>query len=293
MREWGMSQRRSAYLAWIAVCIFWGTTYLAIRIALESIPPLLMTSSRWMAAGALILAALKIRGERIPPSSAWPQLTLLGVLFMGFGNGGVVWAEQFIPSGLAAVLVAAIPFWMVAVERFMSNPEPIGSRRLIGLCVGFGGIVLLVWPEIQAGNGASFLLGVLATQLACLGWAIGSSYAKRRHAAENVFAASGLQMLLGGTVIMAAGTLAGEWSAFSVTPRTLSAVVYLVFFGSIVGFLAYAYALKHLPVTTVSLYAYVNPVIAVLLGTLVLGEPLSPRLAVAAAIVLTGMGLVR
>lgn len=293
VREWGMSQRRSAYLAWIAVCLFWGTTYLAIRVALESIPPMLMTATRWMAAGAIILSALKIAGEKIPPPSAWPQLTVLGVLFMGFGNGGVVWAEQYIPSGLAAVLVAAIPFWMVGVERFMPNPEPLATRRLIGLAVGFAGIVLLVWPEIKPGTGASFLLGVAATQLACLGWAIGSSYAKRRHSAENVFAASGLQMLLGGAVVMAVGTAFGEWSSFSLTPRTASAIVYLLVFGSIVGFLAYAYALKHLPVSIVSLYAYVNPVIAVLLGTLVLGEPLSPRLAVAGTIVLIGMGLVR
>lgn len=288
-----MSSRRSAYLAWIAVCFLWGTTYLAIRIALESIPPLLMTATRWMAAGAIILAALRVAGERIPPPSAWPQLTLLGVLFMGFGNGGVVWAEQFIPSGLAAVLVAAIPFWMVAVERFMPNPEQLSPRRLAGLAIGFAGIVLLVWPELKPGTGTAFLLGVGATQLACVGWAIGSSYAKRRHAAENVFAASGLQMLLGGAVIMAAGTLAGEWDAFALTPRTTSALLYLLVFGSIVGFLAYAYALKHLPVSTVSLYAYVNPVIAVLLGTLVLGEPLSPRLAIAGTMVLIGMGLVR
>ncbi len=283
----------SAYVAWIAVCLIWGTTYLAIRIALESIPPLLMTSLRWMVAGSLILGVLKLRGETLPSRSSWPQLAILGVLLMGFGNGGVVWAEQYIPSGLASVLVAAVPFWMVGVERFMSDPEPLSARRMIGLLVGFAGIVLLVWPELKPGVGPSFLLGVGATQLACLGWAIGSSYSRRRPAQENVLAAAGLQMLLGGACVLVVATLAGEWSALAFTPRSTSAVVYLVLVGSIIGFSAYAYALKYLPVATVSLYAYINPVIAVLLGTAVLDEPLSPRLAVAGAIVLAGMGMVR
>lgn len=287
------SSKRSAYLAWVAVCLLWGTTYLAIRIALESIPPLLMTGLRWLGAGVLIVSTLKLRGIELPSMKAWPQLAILGVLFMGFGNGGVVWAEQYIPSGLAAVLVAAIPFYMVGVERFMPDGEPLSTRQVVGLVIGFAGIVLLVWPELEAGSGRSFLLGVGATQLACLGWAIGSSYSRRRHAAENVFAASGLQMVLGGLIITMLGTLAGEWSAMAFTPRTLAAIVYLLFFGSIAGFLAYAYALKHLPVATVSLYAYINPIIAVVLGTLVLGEPLSPRLAVAGAIVFAGSMLVK
>ena len=284
---------RTAYLAWIAVCLFWGTTYLAIRIALESVPPLLMTGLRWLLAGALITMTLRLRGERLPGPTAWPQLAVLGVLFMGFGNGFVVWAEQYIPSGLAAVLVAAIPFWMVGVERFMGDSEPITRTKMAGLLIGFGGIVLLVWPELTPGAGRYFLLGVGATQLACFGWAIGSSYAKRRHAHENVIAAAGLQMVFAGLIIVALGTLAGEWSTLTFTPRTLGAVLYLVVFGSIVGFLAYVYALKHLPVATVSLYAYINPIIAVLLGTLVLGEPLSPRLAVAGAIVFAGSVLVK
>lgn len=287
------SPKTAAYLAWVAVCLLWGTTYLAIRIALESVPPMLMTGLRWTLAGVLMVSFLKLRGERLPRVQAWPQLLLLGILFMGFGNGGVVWAEQYIPSGLAAVLVAAIPFYMVGVERFMPDGEPLSRRQIVGLIVGFAGIVLLVWPEIKPGAGRSFLLGVGATQLACLGWAIGSSYSRRRHASENVFAASGLQMLLGGAFIIVVGTAVGEWPALSFTPRTLTAVVYLLIFGSIAGFSAYAYALKHLPVATVSLYAYINPIIAVILGTVFLGEPLSPRLAVAGAIVLAGSLMVK
>jgi drug/metabolite transporter (DMT)-like permease len=286
---------RSAYGAWIAVCILWGTTYLAIAVAIDTIPPLLMTASRWVLGGALLTMFLWWRGEKIPRLSAWPALTVLGVLFMGFGNGGVVLAEQNIPSGLASVLVAAIPFWVVAVERFMPNPQPLTPLRIGGLIVGFSGIVLLLWPDLRFSEGSAFTTGVLWTQIACFGWAIGTSYSKRRHADENVMAAAGLQMLLGGLVILAVALLRGEWNSGFMSPSTasLSAVAYLVVAGSLIGFPAYVYAVKHLPVSTVSTYAYVNPVIAVLLGWLLRDEPFTPRIVIAGAIVLAGMAMVR
>jgi drug/metabolite transporter (DMT)-like permease len=140
-----------AYVAWITVCLVWGTTYLAIRIALETIPPFLMTSFRWLLAGSLLTIALAFRGERLPRARDWPSLGLLGILLLGIGNGGVVWAEQTVPSGMAALLVAAVPFWMVGVERLRVDGEPMTRRRFIGLLVGFAGIVLLVWPEVRMG----------------------------------------------------------------------------------------------------------------------------------------------
>ena len=287
------SPPHSAYLAWLAVCLLWGTTYLAIRVALETVPPFLMAAVRWLAAGLILVLLLRLRGERMPGPAHWPALTILGILLVGFGNGCVVWAEQTVPSGLAAVLVAAAPFWMVGIERLMGAEDDLSARRITGLVVGFLGIVLLVWPEIESGGGRSFLYGVAATQLACLGWAIGSAYARRRHAGENVLAAAALQMVFGGLFMLLASLAAREWSVAAFNPRTTAAVAYLIVFGSILGFSAYAYALKHLPVTTVSLYAYVNPVIAVVLGTLVLGEALSPRLTVSAGVVLVGMLMVR
>ena len=172
---------RRAYLAWIVVCLIWGTTYLGIRIALETIPPLLMAAMRWIVAGGLLIVVLRLRGERMPAPTEWPALTLLGVLLIGFGNGGVVWAEQTVPSGLTAVLVATSPFWMVGIERSWPAANDSRCAAALGLIVGFGGIVLLVWPEIRLGEGGrAFLGGVIAAQLACLGWAIGSSYARQR-----------------------------------------------------------------------------------------------------------------
>jgi drug/metabolite transporter (DMT)-like permease len=281
------------YVALGVVCLVWGTTYLGIRVALQTIPPMLMGGFRWTIAGAIILAALALRGEHLPSRQAWPSLALIGILLIGFGNGAVVWAEQTIPSGLTAVLVAAVPFWMVGIERVMPDPDRLPLRRVAGLIVGFTGIILLVWPELQPGAGRSFLLGVAATQLACLGWAIGSGYSRRRRPDENVLAAAALQMLFGGFCLLIVGVAGGELRRLTFNQVSLGALTYLTVVGSVAGFSAYAYALKHLPVATVSLYAYVNPVIAVLLGTAILGEPLSSRLAVASGVVLVGMALVQ
>ncbi|OFW28412.1 MAG: hypothetical protein A3G76_08335, partial [Acidobacteria bacterium RIFCSPLOWO2_12_FULL_65_11] len=283
-----------AYAAWIAVCLIWGTTYLGIRIALDGIPPFLMAGFRWIVGGAVLISILKARGETIPARTSWPALATLGVLLIGFGNGGVVWAEQTVPSGLTAVLVAMSPFWLVGLDALVGGSEKLTARRMIGLAVGFAGVAVLVWPEMRAGErGPGFVGGVLATQFACLGWATGSTYARRRSFEENVLAAAALEMLLAGVVMLGIGLVANEWARLQVTPASAGALAYLTVVGSIGAFPAYAYALKHLPVATVSLYAYINPVIAVILGTLILKEPFSWRLAAAAAIVLTGMGLVR
>jgi len=257
-----------------------------------------MAAMRWIVAGAALSVALAVRGERLPHRREWPAITLLGVLLLGFGNGAVVWAEQTVPSGLTAVLVAMSPFWMVGVDTLMAGGEPLTVRRIVGLLIGFGGIVLLVWPELRAGGaGHAFLSGVIATQIACAGWAVGSSYARQRgrgHAREeNVLATAALEMLFGGGVLLAAAFALGETSRVVFAPRSTSALVYLIVVGAIGGFSAYTYALKHLPVATVSLYAYVNPIIAVILGSLVLQEPFTARIAIAAAIVLAGSALVK
>ena len=279
----------------MAVCLIWGTTYLGIRISLETIPPLLMAAMRWIAAGGLLIAVLALRGERMPARPEWPALAMLGILLLGFGNGAVVWAEQTVPSGLTAVLVATAPFWMVGIDALMADGEAITLRRLLGLTVGFAGIVMLVWPEIRF-DGGGFLAGVIATQIACVGWALGSSYARRRgrgHASgENVLVTAAFEMLFGGIALLIVSLALHETARLTFTPRTASALLYLIFVGAIAGFSAYAYALKHLSVATVSLYAYVNPMIAVVLGTLVLQEPFSVRMLLAALVVLFGSALV-
>lgn len=286
-----------AYLAWVFVCIVWGTTYLAIRICLETVPPLLMGGLRYTAAGLLMIAWMLVRGESLPRVRAWPSLAVLGALMLGCGNGGVVWAELTVASGLTAVLVAMSPFWMVGFDAVTPPREPLSRRRALGLIVGFSGIVLLVWPELNVKGESGFLEGVLASQIACIGWAVGSMYSRRRGHGEakdeSVLATAAYQMLFGGICLLLAGFAIGEGSRLAFTPRTGLALGYLIVFGAVAGFTAYAYALKHLPVATVSLYAYVNPLIAVALGTLILKEPLNPRLAIVATVVLVGIGLVK
>ncbi len=291
-----MTPPRRAYLAFLAICVVWSTTYLAIRIALETVPPFAIGGLRWTTGGAVLILVLRARGERTPPVRAWGLLAAYGALLIVIANGGVMIAEQTVPSGLAAVLAAASPFWMVGIDAAMPRGERLTGRRVAGLLVGFSGVALLVWPEIARG-GRGFPTGLLATQIACAGWATGSMLSRRRgHDTapdENVLMTAAFEMLFGGLLFAALGLVTGQWHALRLTPRTLGAVAYLAAAGSILGFSAYAYALKHLPVSTVSLYAYVNPVLAMILGSLILGEPFTPRIAVAAAVVLTGMAIVR
>lgn len=288
-------ESKLGYLAWGAVCLIWGTTYLGIRICLESIPPALMGGLRWTLAGVLLIAYLIARGEQLPPPSRWGSIALLGFLLLGLGNGGVVFAEQWISSGLAAVLVATSPFWMAGVEAALADGERLTRQTVFGLVVGFSGILVLVWPDLAFSGGANgtFLTGVIAVQIASFGWALGSSYSKRHARNDHILATTALQMLAGGVILTAAGTVRGEWSSLFFTTRTTTALLYLSTVGAIGGFVAYSYALRHLPVSFVSLYAYINPVIAVALGIVVLGEPFNLRMATAAALVLAGVAVVR
>jgi drug/metabolite transporter (DMT)-like permease len=288
------AQRRLAYFAWIAVCLLWGTTYLGIKISLESMPPALMGGLRWTIAGTLLTLYLVGRGEKLPPPSRWGSIVLIGFLLIGLGNGGVVFAEQWVPSGLAAVLVASSPFWMAAIESRFRDGDRLTRAGIAGLLIGFGGIVILVWPDLAGGAGSSsFVGGVVALQIACFGWALGSSYSRRQGRSDSILGTTAFQMLAGGLIMVAAGTLRGEWQQLFFTTRTTTALVYLSTLGSIGGFVAYTYALRYLPISLVSLYAYINPIIAVALGVLLLGEPFNLRMAMAAALVFTGVAVVR
>jgi drug/metabolite transporter (DMT)-like permease len=288
-------ERRLAWFAWIAVCLIWGTTYFGIRVSLETMPPMVMGGLRWVFAGGVLGAYMLTRGEKLPRGRELRSAMLLGFLMLVLGNGGVVWAEMYVPSGLAAVVIASSPFWMAGVEAFQPDGERMTWNTALGLLVGFSGIVLLIWPELMhdRSGGSGFLAGMVALQIACLGWSLGSSYSKRHGRQENVFSATAAQMLAGGVMMLAIGTVRGEWSALSFSTRSASAFLYLSTIGAIGGFVAYTYALRHLPVSLVSLYAYINPIIAVALGVALLGEPFTSRMAVAAALVFGGVAIIR
>jgi drug/metabolite transporter (DMT)-like permease len=287
--------KRAAYFAWLTVCVVWGTTYLGIRIALETIPPALVGGIRYTIAGAVLAAVMLARGERLPARMHWRGLALLGFLMVVLGNGGVIWAEQWVPSGIAAVIVASTPFWSNGIESILPGGDRLTLRTVAGLVLGFGGILLLVWPDLTAGGagGQRFLFGVLAIQIASIGWSIGSIYSRRHAREENALSASAVQMLLGGVMMLIIATARSEWSSLTFTSRSASAEVYLIVAGSLAGYSAYVYALKYLPMATVSLYAYVNPVLAVLVGTMFADEPFGWRGVTASALVFAGVAVVR
>jgi drug/metabolite transporter (DMT)-like permease len=281
-------------VALLIVYVVWGSTYLGIAIMIETLPPLLAAGVRYAAAGLLMLGALvayaRVRRSAEPierPTRAhWRSAFIVGTLLLLGGNGGVVLAELYIPSGIAAVLIAAMPIWLSLFDAILTRRRP--SRLLIGgLIAGIVGVAILLAPieELDAINP----LGVGLCVLAEISWAAGSIYARRAPLPRSALLGTGLEMLAGGIVLFAAGTLLGEIGrthveAFSL--NSLLALAYLIVFGSIVAFSAYTWLLANVPVSTVGTYAYVNPIIAVALGAIILSEPITPRTLIASAIII-------
>ena len=287
--------RALAYAAFLTVCIVWGTTYLAIRIAVRTIPPMLLTGARFTVAGIILLLIAVLRGEAVPRTRrVLGELLLVALLMVGIGNLAVVWAEQWVPSGIAALLVATAPFWAVVMERTQKDGERINRRRGIGMLIGFVGVALLVTP---GGAGAAFdvhlIAGAIGLQFASMAWQYGTVRAKYNLTDVPSLMSSAFQMLIGGVVVGMIGFAIGEWPRLRFSREGLGALAYLSFFGSVLAYTAYVYALKNLRVTTLTLYAYINPIVAVILGWLILSEQLTPLSIVAMLIILAGVAIVQ
>ena len=288
-------ERGLALTAFAIVCMVWGTTYLAIRVAVETIPPLLLTAMRFIVAGLVMLGIARARGEAIPTKqSTLVNLALVGFLMVGIGNLAVVWAEQWVPSGLAALFVATAPFWMALLELFRSGGERVDARGAIGLMIGFAGVAMLVTPKGAGGAyDVHFVIGALVMQLGSLAWQLGSLRSKYSLKNVPLLASASLQMLFGGIMVGIVGFLIGEPARLRFTPRTFLALAYLTIFGSIIAYSAYVYALAHMRTSQSSLYAYVNPVVAVILGWLILHESLTWVSVLAMCVILMGVALVQ
>ena len=280
--------------ALLIVYVVWGSTYLGIAIMIETLPPLLAAGVRYATAGLLMLGALvayaRLRRSAEPverPTRAhWRSAFIIGTLLLLGGNGGVVLAELYIPSGIAAVLIAAMPIWLSLFDAILTRRPP--SRLVIGgLIAGITGVAVLLAPleELDAINP----IGVGLCLLAEISWAAGSIYARRAPLPRSALLGTGLEMLAGGLVMVLAGSLLGEIGrtnvdAFSL--RSLLALAYLIVFGSIVAFTAYTWLLANVPVSTVGTYAYVNPIVAVALGAIILSEPITPRTIIASVLII-------
>ncbi|MFZ2491095.1 MAG: EamA family transporter [Thermoanaerobaculia bacterium] len=284
-----------AWAAFFIVCTVWGTTYLAIAIAIETIPPLMLTSIRFLVAGVLMLGFAALRREAIPRDpKTLGSLALIGFLMVGVGNLAVVWAEQWVPSGLAALFVATAPFWMAVIESVRPHGERVNARTVVGMLAGFVGVGLLVTPGGTGGEwNAMFVIGAIAMQVGCVAWQLGSVHGKYNIRHVPLMTSAALQMLFGGLIVGAVGIALGEHAKLAFTPRTFGALVYLTIFGSIIAYSAYVYVLAHMKTTHSSLYAYVNPVVAMILGWLILDEPLTVLSWIAMGVILGGVALVQ
>jgi drug/metabolite transporter (DMT)-like permease len=290
---------RSRVLSWIAlgvVYLVWGSTYLAIRVGVGHLPPLLFAGTRYIIAGALLYpialrAATSSRrpaqDRAKPGAKAWFAGAVIGVLLLFAGNGGVTIGETTLPSGFAAVLVATVPLWML-VFAWPVQHQRVTVRSAAGLAVGLGGVIILVGEGTASGR----ISGVIIVLAAAAAWGFGSALSHRLAVPSHAMLAAAIEMLAGGVVLLAVGAGSGEFSRIqwsSVPATSWIALAYLIGPGSILAFTAYGYALSHLPVTTVSTYAYVNPVVAVLAGIMFLGEQFTWREGLGAALVLASV----
>ena len=283
--------------AFAAVYIIWGSTYLAIRFAVATIPPFLMAGFRFVIAGLILLLWARLRGDTRPTRLDWKTGLISGALLLLGGNGVVGWAEQRVTSGMAALLVAIVPLWMVLLDWWRPGGRKPANLVFVGLAVGLGGLVLLVGvDELRGVSNASISTGgALALIAASFSWAAGSLYIKHAPASSSGLNGAATQMMAGGATLLAVAFATREFSALNlahVTRESWLGFLYLVTFGSLIGFTAYFYLLAHTTAAKASTYAYVNPVVAVFLGWLIAHEPVTARTVLAAAVILAGVAII-
>lgn len=293
--------RLALLLAFGAVYFVWGSTYLAMRVGVQTIPPFMLGAARFFLAGLLLWGYAAVKGITHHAKGHWGPSAIAGALLLVGGNGGVVWSVQYISSGLAALVVGAVPLWIVAIEWAQGVRKPT-PQVVLGLVAGLTGMAVLLLPDVMtslrrtgAGSGAHHAIGIAVVLLASLSWSFGSLKARQIRIPSAPSLAPAMQTLVGGSLLLVLSALSGEWHRFSfaeVSAPGFASVAYLVVFGSLIAYSAYIWLLQVVAPARVSTYAFVNPVVAVLLGCLVLDEPLNARMLVAAAIVIAGVALI-
>jgi len=288
-----LTENAKAIFAWINVCVIWGTTYLVIRIGVGHMPPMLFAGIRWVIAGVAFMTVLKWRGTSLPKANEMVHLAVVGLALIGFGNGLVVFAEQWIHSGLAALLITTVPFFMVGMESLLPKGPKLNATILTGLIMGLAGVCLIFGKDIKYLADPDNLIGVLALLGAVIFWSIGSLYSKYVKVDVHPLMGASVQMLMAGIVLSAVGISIGELPRLRFEINGLLALAYLVVVGSFIGYTSYIYAIAKLPLSLISTYAYINPVIALFLGWIVLDEKLDFQTAIAAAVIIAGVFIVK
>lgn len=295
-----MSQRGRVIAAMLTLYVVWGTTYLGIKVGLDAaLPPALFAGLRLLPAAAIMFVLARARGARLTvPASELRVVSIVGILLLVGGQYGTFLAEQFVPSGLSALVVALLPLWIALAESAFPDMHRPSKKGWLGLAIGFSGLGILLAPRlVSMRTGATELLGIALQVLATWLWASGSIYSKRHPVKSDALLVTAYEMLIAGVATVLIGTVLGEWSVLELTPKGLGALAYLVVFGSCVAFTAFVYALAHLPASKVMTYAYVNPVIAVFVGWaagqvgLVPREPISLPTMVGMMVIVAGVAL--
>lgn len=291
-------QKPSSSAVWInltAVYVVWGSTYLAIRFALETMPPFLLAGVRFVISGAILYAWRRYCGDKKPAKSEWRSAVTIGFLLLVGGNGGVVWAQQWVASGLAALLVSTVPLWMVVIDFLRPGGWRPDWKAVTGVTAGFCGIAVLMGPKHLLGNEVNAdPVGIAVLILASLFWSIGSLYSRNARLPSSPLLGASMEMLSGGAGLLILATVSGEWGELKpsiISAQSLWALAYLIVFGSWVGFSAYTWLLRVAPTPLVSTYAYVNPLVALLLGHFLAEEQITPRVLTATAIIVGSVAL--
>ena len=286
-------RRLALLLAFFAIYVVWGSTYLAIRYAVETIPPLVVAGVRHSVAGMALLAWTYARGYR-PTLREWRASLVLGILYFAIGHGSLHWAETVVPSGLASLLVASEPIWIALMAAVVSHGERLTGKTMLGLLLGIAGVALLMRDESASGNRA-VLVGSIAILIGTLSWSVGVFYSRSASLPRNAIARAGMPEIAGAVALLLAAAFSGEFSRLhiaTVTPRSAWALLYLITFGSIVAFTAYTWLLDHCSPTLVSTHTYANPIIAVLLGWMWAGEVINIRVLEAGLLTLFAVFLI-
>jgi len=281
------------WMAMLAVYLAWGSTYLAIRFAVESMPPFLMAGTRYLPAGSVFYGLSRLRREPTASRVEWRSAAIVGLLLLLGGNGGVTWAEQRIPSGIAALVIGSTPIWITLLDALNPRGRKPGWQVVLGVLFGFGGVILLIDPaSLVQGNQVYDLTSMLVLLLSAFLWAVGSLYSREAHLPRSALMNTGLQMLAGAAGLWLMATFTGEWSLLEIrkiTTLSAGALLYLIVVGSMVGYAAYIWLLRNAPTPLVATYAYVNPMIAIVLGSALAQEVFTARSLVAGAIIISSV----